>query len=294
MPRTRLLGYAGIIPLIAIPCLCLSAGALVKALRTLLSQRTDSDFDDNFTPIPPLRRSRHTSRAFTPESRLDDSQASEHIRAASAPTLSTNHSSSRSLTPSFYAIPSRSHTPSLGRSYHPPGRARITVTQYKYHLPSYYLSPQTATSDIEAQTRRQSSDLMTESRGSTRSHISPSPIVFASPSETGSTNIPSKDPSRGATPAGLTSVDVEKGSWRYAATINAFFSYDGSFGPDPEEVSGSLKWARRSTESAGRKSELEFARTHVDLDDDLGDPRGSPITYREYSKASEIYTITQV
>ena len=101
--------------------------------------------------------------------------------------------------------------------------------------------------------------------------------------------MPSKDPSRGATPAGLTSVDVEKGSWRYAATINAFFSYDGSFGPDPEEVSGSLKWARRSTESAGRKSELEFARTHVDLDDDLGDPRGSPITYREYSKASEIY-----
>lgn len=250
-----------------------------------MSQRTDPDIHDTFTPLPTTRRSR-SSRAFTPESRLDDSQATtEHVRAASAPTLSTSHQSLRSLTPSFYAIPSRSHTPSLGRSYHPPGRARITVTQYKYHLPSYYLSPRTTASDSDAQPRRQSADLMTESRGSTRSHISPSvsPVTFASPSETGSTNVPSRNPSRGATP-GLPSVgDSEKGSWRYAARMNAVFSFDGTFYSDPDDtVSGPIKWDRPSTESAGPKSELEFARVQDELEEyELSDPRGSPITYRK-------------
>ncbi|KAK7683204.1 hypothetical protein QCA50_013877 [Cerrena zonata] len=280
----RLLGYAGIIPFIAIPSLCLSAAALVLALRNLLSQRTDSDFHDNFTPLPTSHRSRQSSRAFTPESRSDGSQATEHVRAASAPILTPSRQSLRSQTPSFYAIPSRSHTPSLGRSYHPPGRARITVTQYKYHLPSYYLSPHTVASDEEAQARSPSAEPMTESRGSQRSHISPSisPATFAPPSETGSTDVPSRNASRGTTPALAFPEDLEKRIWRQqTANINAVFARDGIFQPDPDDtVSGSIKWTRYSLDSSGPKSELEFARTtQDDLDDDFGDPRCSPITY---------------
>ncbi|CAL1709121.1 unnamed protein product [Somion occarium] len=275
----RLVGYSGLVPFLAIPSLVIS---VTTSIRIIGFRRNNPGPDDNFTPLPISHRFRQSSCPNTPETRHS---SPEHRRTPTAPTPTDNDCSLRSLTPSFYAIPSRPHTPSFALTYNPPGRARITVSGYKYHLPSYYLSPASPSSDAASQTsqaRRPSTDLMTESGTSTRSnsHLSSvSPIAFAPSSETGSIKAPSKNLTRGTSPAMPLPGDMEKGSLRQTTTLNAVFSFDGSFHTDSDDaVSGSIKWARMSMESSGRKSEMEFARITDEMDD-LSYPRNSPMNY---------------
>ncbi|KAI0076510.1 hypothetical protein K474DRAFT_1225927 [Panus rudis PR-1116 ss-1] len=256
--------------------------------------------NDNFTPLPIGRRPmRHHPRSPTslsggnansiaaaPASCQPSDTANSNLNSTSNEGFPSRTTTPlRSLTPTVHAIPSRPHTPSAPRTYTPPGRARITVNQYTYHLPSYFMSVHYQSSpeqDKESSIGRASPGYpptVSVSRQSMRSHItSPSPMIFAAPSDVGSVRVPSENASRAETP--VVWMDEKTVEDEADTPTTAVFTRDGRFLPADDTVSGSIVWARtrKSEDSYG----MEFAKPSREVDESFSMPRFSPVRHRMF------------
>ncbi|KAI0711172.1 hypothetical protein C8T65DRAFT_574982 [Cerioporus squamosus] len=269
----RLLSYAGVPLLLALPSLLLTCAAAfqfyVHSPRPPRRSRSFVPSNDHFTPVPLRRQSKFRLNNGWHEAKGVDV---EPYTTGSMPELtpsSTGPSADqRSVTPSgtivvAEAIPSPPDSLSSARARMSTGRAPISPGCAKpgmrYHLPFQWQPP----------SPRSSSDIFRESPELTYSRQTPSPLVFAMPADDAG-----KGPN--TTMVSVTSelsdriydaapwLKDEKAYLRQIERANNARKHETTHDDDEnyDAVSGSLRWIRNSDDTASTaKSELEFART---------------------------------
>ncbi|RPD65614.1 hypothetical protein L226DRAFT_530844 [Lentinus tigrinus ALCF2SS1-7] len=269
----RLLSYAGVPLLLAIPSLLLTCTAAfqfhIHSPRHTHS-RSFVRSNDHFTPVPLRQQSKFRLNHGWQEAKGVDA---EPYTAGSMPQLT--HSTTglsadqRSVTPSgtivvAEAIPSPPDSLSSAHARLTSGRAPISPgvakSGMRYHLPFQWQPPSTRTS----------SDLLRDSPELTYSRHTPSPLIFAMPAEEAgkgpNTTMVSvtPDPSDRIFEAAPWLKDEKAYLRQLERANNAERKHETSHDDDEiyDAVSGSLRWIRNSDDTASvAKSELEFART---------------------------------
>ncbi|KAI0646392.1 hypothetical protein C8Q79DRAFT_667144 [Trametes meyenii] len=263
----RLLSYAGVPLLLALPSFLLTCAAAYRfythSPRSILSF-SHSRSNDHFTPVPLRRQSKLKPNYSWHEAK---GQHEEFAPAVAAPLQPVQSLDGRSTTPSgtlvVEAIPSPPSSLSSAGAHLIAGRVPISPGAVKpgtrYHLPFHWRPPSIPLTERS----RQSPDYS--------SRHTPSPLVFAVPADeagqppiTATVSI-TPDPSDRMYEAAPWLKD-EKAYLRQLERANAWKKNEIEAHDDDDNydaVSGSLRWVRRSSDDTASiaKSELEFART---------------------------------
>ncbi|OSX63469.1 hypothetical protein POSPLADRAFT_1065711 [Postia placenta MAD-698-R-SB12] len=259
----RLLSFAGLPLLLAIPSFVLSCTCVICLLSTRQrfhahSQLPRGEVFDMLTSLPRRRTSRDKRHTLYSPSGLGDaafelkalpSLESQPLPDASRRTpAATSPMSSPSMT--LHALPTPPHSISSGTALALPGRAPTQPTvahAQRFHLPFSWRPPSSRASPENEPSHGDRTSFFSQSHHSQ----SPSPMLFAPPSN---------PPSSRTTPVGL---PVFPSLSAYSGTSNdgprpVITGYEDL---DNDAMSGSLRWAHNSDASsrASSKSDLEFA-----------------------------------
>jgi len=268
----RLLSFAGVPLLLAVPSLLLSCTSVFCLLSSRLRSHDRSPtsrvetFDiDIFTPVPGRRESRVKRHSLQHiDSLATDSAMAMELKALpslnSQPIPDTNRRTPSTTPPysvTLHALPSPPHSISVGTALLPTGRAPITSTAAstygkRYHLPFSWRPASSRSSPESDRSRQDQFSRITQS---------PSPMMFAPPStvpsaRTSPTGIPVFPHfvarAASAPPFGADEIETLRVEMPGISTGYEDIDFDS--------LSGSLRWARRSDVSCGSKSEMEFVR----------------------------------
>ncbi|RDX54611.1 hypothetical protein OH76DRAFT_1340540 [Lentinus brumalis] len=269
----RLLSYAGVPLLLALPSLLLTCAAAFQFYihSSRSPGHTSRSFvhsNDHFTPVPLRRQSKFRLNNGWHEAKGVDM---EPYTTGSMPELTPSSTrpgaDQRSVTPSgtivvAEAIPSPPDSLSSARGRMSTGRAPVSpgVAQpgMRYHLPFQWQPP----------SPRSSTDLFRDSPELSYSRQTPSPLVFAMPAD----DPKGPNTTMVSVTSNLSERIYEAAPWlkdekaAYLRQIErANNARKGEITHDDDEhydaVSGELRWVRNSDDTATVKSELEFART---------------------------------
>ncbi|TBU41725.1 hypothetical protein BD309DRAFT_251766 [Dichomitus squalens] len=303
----RLLSYAGVPLLLALPSFFLTCTAAYQYYAHSPHSRHSRSFGrlhDHFTTVPLRRQSKFKLKHGYHEAKTFDPAPAPEVEVTAYPELSliaTGPSADqRSVTPSggtivvAEAIPSPPESLSSGRVRIAAGRAP-TVARHPthYHLPFQWHFNESRTSP----------DPLRESPAQSLSFSrhTPSPLVFANPSEAALGNVPYTTTTVSVTPdlterlyeaapwlkdekAYLRQIEQIRGKYHHHYNANRDGIHDDD--EDYDAVSGSLRWVRNSDDTAFTvKSELEFARTPQREDYDGAMRRPSPVELSTYDAA---------
>ncbi|KAI0711275.1 hypothetical protein C8Q76DRAFT_769218 [Earliella scabrosa] len=268
----RLLSYAGVPLLLALPSLFLTCTAAYQFYTHSPRHSHSRSFarsNDHFTPVPLRRQSKfrfntgwHEAKGFEQVEAPDPNKSMPNL----SPTASGPSADQRSITPSgtivvAETIPTPPDSISSARAHATAGRAPISPGVAKpgmrYHLPFQWQPP----------SPRTSCDPLRDSPEQSYFRHTPSPLVFATPQDENGQNPHTttvsitQDPAQAIYDAAPWLKD-EKAYLRHLERANAHKHETHDDDEDNDAISGSLQWVRNSGDTASTaKSELEFARS---------------------------------
>ncbi|KAI9063542.1 hypothetical protein FKP32DRAFT_677301 [Trametes sanguinea] len=261
----RLLSYAGVPLLLAIPSLLLTCAAACRfyahfprGTHSFAHPHSHSHSNDHFTPVPLRRQSKFRSAYSWHEAKGQDS-LSGHL----APLEPVQSIGARSTTPSgtlvVEAIPSPPSSLSSAGAHVVAGRVpsspQVAKAGARYHLPFQWRPPSVPLTERSRESPDRSS------------RQTPSPLIFAMPTDepdyshnvtTVSVSVDSSERLYEAAPW----LKDEKAYLRQQDLAIARKNETNDDDDNHDAVSGSLRWIRHSDDTVSiTKSELEFARS---------------------------------
>ncbi|OSD08110.1 hypothetical protein PYCCODRAFT_1402299 [Trametes coccinea BRFM310] len=282
----RLLSYAGVPLLLAIPSLLLTCAAACRlyahsprGTHSFAHRHLHPPSNDHFTPVPLRRQSKFRSAYSWHEAKGQDS-LSGHL----APLEPVQSIGARSTTPSgtlvVEAIPSPPSSLSSASAHVVAGRVPssplVAKAGARYHLPFQWRPPSVPLTERSRESPDRSS------------RQTPSPLIFATPAdEPGYSHNVTTISVSADTPEQLYEaapwLKDEKAYLRQKEMASARKNEVHDDDDNYDAVSGSLRWIRHSDDTVSiTKSELEFARSpqREDFEENIRKP--SPVDPSTY------------